>query len=143
MAEATTMTVPPGLPVKSHHQSQGGRQTVSILAVAPTLSQTPSEAGATVYVAGSNPGETDSTSVWRSTITEVHSSNGYSAKGSKSDYPAHVVKIQINPEFDNTRVISTVRLNPEANIHLDNSKNESFNERLSEDARINEKNTIN
>ncbi|XP_063992579.1 uncharacterized protein LOC135170559 [Diachasmimorpha longicaudata] len=147
MAEASTMTVPPVLPVSSHHQSQSNRQTVSILAVAPTLSQTPSEAGATVYVADTT-GKTESASVWRTTA-DVQLSNGYSqTQITKSDYPSHVVKIQINPEFDNSRVISTVRLTPNDSIpdddsHLDNTKNEASNDRVTNEARIIERNIVN
>ncbi|XP_015122547.1 glutaredoxin domain-containing cysteine-rich protein CG31559, partial [Diachasma alloeum] len=147
MAEASTMTVPPVLPISSHHQSQSNRQTVSILAVAPTLSQTPSEAGATVYVADTT-GKTESASVWRTTA-DVQLSNGYSqSQIIKTDYPAHVVKIQINPQFDNSRVISTVRLTPDDSTlddesHLDNTKNEASNDRLASDTRIIERNIVN
>ncbi|XP_011299739.1 uncharacterized protein [Fopius arisanus] len=146
MAEASTMTVPPVLPVSSHHQSQGNRQTVSILAVAPTLSQTPSEARATVYVAGST-SKTESASVWRS-AADVKLSNDYSqSKITKTDYPAHVVKIQINPQFENSRVISTVRFSPDDTLNdenpLYNPNNEAFNNGLTNDTQLIERNFVN
>lgn len=122
------MTIPAMLPVSSLHQSPSNRQTVSILAVAPTLSQTPVEAGATVYVAGT-PGNAQSPSVWRTTA-DVQS----------SVYPAHVVKIRINPQFDNSRVISTVRLSPDDNtqyLHIDKDHD------LVNDARVIERNMVN
>ncbi|XP_034937667.1 uncharacterized protein [Chelonus insularis] len=121
MDEVTTMTISSTLPSgKVCHQSQGGRQTVSGLAVAPTFSQLPSEAGATVYVAGSA-SKADSPG-WSTIFPKVQSVNNCSLNQRTSEHhqqqPAHVVKIKINPELDNSRVISTVHLTPdETNLH--------------------------
>ena len=130
--------------VKSGSSSSGGatgglHKTVSILAIAPTSSQPPSEAaGATVFVgAGSAvaPAKSlaNSPATWRRThVPEVQTVNGYETRQQQSQQlqttpilgqrhlqhqqsqsAHHVVKIRINPEVDTGRVISTVRLTPD------------------------------
>lgn len=136
----TTMTIPLALQSSddNHDQSQSGGsiQSVSVLAIVPTLSQSPSEPGATVYVAGSTTPKEDSKIIWNTNCpSKVQSPNNCSVNSSidlkssstsssspdPQQHPAHVVKIKINPAFDNTRVISTVRLTPDQIDPRDNN----------------------
>ncbi|KAK0183488.1 hypothetical protein PV327_001525 [Microctonus hyperodae] len=125
----TTMTIPLASQSSddNHDQSQSGMQSVSVI---PTLSQPPSEPGATVYVAGSTTEKSDSKLVWNKNspkiqLTPERSANSsFDSKSSSTpqQLPAHVVKIKINPALDNPRVISTVRLAPDQTDPRDNSE---------------------
>ncbi|KAK0076513.1 hypothetical protein PV325_005257 [Microctonus aethiopoides] len=131
----TTMTIPLASQSSddNHDQSQSGGsiQSVSVLAVVPTLSQPPSEPGATVYVAGSTTPKDDSKIIWNTNCPpnnrsvnssiDLKSSSTSSSSPDPQQHPAHVVKIKINPAFDNTRVISTVRLTPDQIDPRDNN----------------------
>lgn len=128
--------------------SEGLRQTVSILGIAPTSPQPPSEvSGATVFVgAGNAIGTAKSSSAnspstcRRTSIPEVRTVNGYGTKQQQlhgtpvlgqrhqqqqpqQQSAHHVVKIRINPELDTGRVISTVRLTPDQEGTPLNSRN--------------------
>lgn len=131
MDEVTTMTISPAMPSPgiSHNQSQSGLQTVSVLAVAPTFSQLPSGAGATVYIASSTAPKADSPLARSTVIPKVQSVNDCRVRTTARNQfqqPAHIVKIKINPQLDDSRVISTVRLAPDQKNPQDN-KSECLN----------------
>lgn len=118
MDEIVGMTVPPPLPSKNQTRDLKqaavavGQQTVSIQTVSfPSPLSKVVATGATVLIGGSAPVADSTATCSKDCVPEVQSDNVQDWQKSIECPQQHVVKIKINPEDENSKVISSVRLN--------------------------------
>ncbi|XP_051172407.1 uncharacterized protein LOC127288795 [Leptopilina boulardi] len=118
MDEIVGMTVPPPLPGKNQTRdlkqaaAAVSQQTVSIQTVSfPSPLSAVEATGATVLIGGSAPVADSTATCIKDCVPEVQSDSVRDWQKTIECPQQHVVKIRINPKNENSKVISSVRLN--------------------------------